>query len=438
MIKSKTTHAQDISQRINIDVAIFMAGKSAASIDEILPVAAAPAIHTDFKNTENKDMRAVMRSMRLWVKMNKRFLNLTKEAAIEGLAKEWLPTLEDDYKASLLQDIKVLKPSSITEDGMISPDEHWLSIFERVKNSEDRTKYGVLAYGQSLATTTAKKSSHPKVLLDSVDPDSLLAQKLAPYIEWYKVYYQHLSREEDYKWKATNTFQKEFDIAAKDLAVNLKAALADEYNLLSGNMNFSKAILIKCATKQDDEELDFSEQTRYALSCLFDEEKDFVGRVEEYVAAFDNFHAKRIAGGLEKPNTKHHQNPHAISVLLAFRYPTKYYIFKETVWNNFKYETGVSYPSLYHFRYKLLGYDIICDQIRQVLIADEELTARHDTYYVSERYKDPSNYHLMTQDFLYAIAVHFAGFDRLPQFWEEDKDEMTDEISDYLKRHQTT
>ena len=295
-----------MSQRINLDVALFMQEKSAASIDEVLPIAAASAIHTDFKNTESKDMRAVMRSMHLWVKMNKRFLNLTKEAAIEGLAKEWLPTLEDDYKVSLLQDIKVLDPSSISEEGMIAPDEKWLDIFLRVSGKEDRIKYGSLLYGQALPTT--KKTSRPKVLLDAVEPDSLLAQKLTPYIEWYKVYYQHLSREEDYKWKGTNTFLREFNIAADDLAANLKAALADEYNLLSGNMNFSKAILIKCATKQDEEEKDFSEQTRYALTCLFDEERDLVERIEEYVATFDDMHAKRIACGLEKPNTKHHQN----------------------------------------------------------------------------------------------------------------------------------
>lgn len=430
----KTTHAQDMSQRINIDVALFMQGKSAASIDDVLPIAAAPAIHTDFKNTENKDMRAVMRSMRLWVKMNKRFLNLTKQAAIEGLAKEWLPTLEDDYKVSLLQDIKVLNPMTISEDGMISPDEKWLDIFLRVSGKEDRIKYGALLYGQVLPTT-AKKTSRPKVLLDAVEPDAMLAQKLAPYIEWYKVYYQHLSREEDYKWKGTNTFLREFDISAVDLAENLKAALADEYNLLSGNMTFSKAILIKCATKQEDEEKDFSEQARYALTCLFDEERDLVERIDEYVAAFDDMHAKRIACGLEKPNTKHHQNPHAVSVLLAFRYPDKHYIFKETVWNRFKAETELDYPSLYHFRHKLMGYEIICNQIREVLVADKELTAKHDAYYVNEEYKDHSDYHLMTQDFLYSIAEHFNGFDRLPVHWEDDKDVYTDEIADYLKRH---
>ena len=433
MMKSKTTHAQDMSQRINIDVAIFMKGKEFVSMDEVLPIAAAPAIHTDFKNTENKDMRAVMRSMRRWITDNKRFLNFTKEAVIEGLAKEWLPKLEDDDKVELLQDIKVLDASSVTEDGLILPDGKWLDVFLRVASAEDRIKYGVLAYGESLPLT--KRASRPKVLLDHVDPDGLLAQKLAPYIEWYKIFYQHLSREEDYKWKATNTFQREFDIAADNLADNLTKALADEYNLLTGRMNFSKAILIKCATKQDKSEEDFSEQTRYALSCLFDEERDFAERVDEYMATFDDIHSKRMACGLEKPNTKHHQNAHAISVLLAFRHPTRHYIFKETVWNNFKSETGVNYPSLYHFRHKLLGYEIICDQIRRVLIADKELTAKHDAYYTGATYRDQSDYHLMTQDFLYAIAVHFNGFDRLPQFWEEDKDVMTDEIREYLKKH---
>lgn len=434
-MKPKTTHAQDISQRINIDVAIFMSGKETVSIDEVLPVAAAPAIHTDFKNTDTKDMRAVMRSMRLWVKMNKRYLNLTKKAAIEGLAKEWLPTLEDDYKVSLLEDIKVLDVASITEDGMISPDKKWFAIFDKVKGTEDRTKYGVLLYDQVLPT--AKRVSHPKVLLSSVEPDNLLAQKLAPYIEWYKIYYQFIAPLEDYKWKATNTFQREFDIAADDLAGNLKAALADEYNLLTGNMNFSKAILIKCATKNDDPEKDFSEQTRYALSCLFNEEKDLAERIDGYMAAFDEIHAKRIILGLEKKNTKHHQNPHAVSVLLAFRHPSKHYIFKESMWNRFKGETELDYPSLYHFRNKVLGYEIICDQIRRVLISDKELTAKHDAYYVSDKYRDCSEYRLMTQDFLFAIDTYFNGFGRLPSYWKEDKDVLTEDIKEYLNTHQS-
>jgi len=434
MMKPKTTHAQDISQRINIDVAVFMSGKENARIDEVLPIAAAPAIHTDFKNTDTKDMRAVMRSMQLWVKMNKRYLNLTKDAAIEGLAKEWLPILEDDYKASLLEDIKVLDSTSITEDGMISPDEKWLTIFEKVKGTEDRTKYGVLDYGQAQHAT--KRVSLPKVLLSSVEPDSLLKEKLAPYIEWYKIYYKFIAPLEAYKWKATNTFQREFDIAADDLAGNLKAALADEYNLLTGNMNFSKAILIKCATQNDDPEKDFSEQTRYALSCLFDEEKELAERIDGYMAAFDEIYAKRIILGLEKKNTKHHQNPHAVSVLLAFRHPTKHYIFKETVWNRFKAETDLDYPSLYHFRNKVLGYEIICNQIRKVLIEDKELKAKHDAYFVSDTYRDCSEYRLMTQDFLYAIAVYFNGFNRLPYNWKENSDIITEEIRDYIKEHQ--
>ncbi len=78
---------------------------------------------------------------------------------------------------------------------------------------------------------------------------------------------------------------------------------------------------------------------------------------------------------------------------------------------------------------------IICDQIRQVLIADKELTSKHDAYYVSERYRDCSDYHIMTQDFLYAISEYFNGFDRLPKEWNEKVDILTDDISCYLNNH---
>ena len=113
-----------------------------------------------------------------------------------------------------------------------------------------------------------------------------------------------------------------------------------------------------------------------------------------------------------------HQNPHSVSVYLAFRHPTRHYIFKDSVWRDFVYETELDYPSLSRFAHKLVGYEQICNHIREVVIADKELVDLHDRTYGKGRY----DYHLLTQDFIYAIGVHFVDFDRTkaPAYFNDD------------------
>ena len=49
-----------------------------------------------------------MIKMKLFLKGKQRFLNFTKEAIMEGLAKEWVPQLEEDDKVMLLEEIAVI------------------------------------------------------------------------------------------------------------------------------------------------------------------------------------------------------------------------------------------------------------------------------------------------------------------------------------------
>ena len=53
------------------------------------------------------------------------------------------------------------------------------------------------------------------------------------------------------------------------------------------------------------------------------------------------------------------------------------------------------------------------------VIADKELVALHDASYPN----DKSDYHLLTQDFIYAIGVHFVDFDKRPAYFIEGQDE---------------
>lgn len=397
-----STPSNVIRQRINRDVAVYLNEQSEYSIDELLVTAATPAVRADFKNIDQKDLYRVMLKMKVFLKSRQRFLNFTKQAVMEGLRKEWLPQLEEDDKVRLLEEIAVIE--RIDEEGNIIRKEPVCTNFA-TRNIPD------VSYGKSDYSLPPKSITRKEPIIIA-QPDVNLSSKLVQYISWYKKWWKYMVRHEGFKWAATEQFNQEFDINAKDLADNLRKALSKEDTLLSGHMNFSKDMLIKNAESSP-------EDVRSTLAMLFDEDVDLAKRANDFVDQFTTIHEANKAMGKIKANQTPHQNPHSVSVYLAFAHPSLHYIYKESVWLDFKYETELDYPSLNRFAHKLVGYDQICNHIREVLIADKELVALHNASYPN----DISDYHLLTQDFIYAIGVHFVDFDKRPAYFEEGKDE---------------
>jgi dimeric dUTPase (all-alpha-NTP-PPase superfamily) len=210
-------------------------------------------------------MYRVMLKMKLFLKGRQRFLNFTKVAIKEALAKEWLPLLEDDDKVALLEEIAVIE--SISNEGVITKREPQCTSFANANISE-------LHYGSSCYEAQQTRTSIPREPIKEVKPIANMAQILTPYIAWYKKWWKYMVKNESYKWNATEQFQKVFDINAKNLAENLKEALSLEDNLLSGHMNFSKDMLLKNAecSPQD---------IKSALNMLFDESLDLAKRVND-------------------------------------------------------------------------------------------------------------------------------------------------------------
>lgn len=390
-----------MKQLINRVVALYLYEHPDCSIDELVIAAATPAIHTD-KEIDPKQMYSVMLRMKHFVSRHSRFKNFTKEAAAEGLRKEWLPSLEDDDKVMLLENLLLIK--CIDEEGKIIPDPKYYDNFVKLgKKYGDTTRYGDQPY---------KELKSVKTKIVTAQPDERLADKLQRYIDWYKRWWKYMVNHESFKWVATEQFQNTFDIKATNLADNLRGSLSKEEELLSGHMNFSKDTLLKNAEYSP-------EDVRSALAMLFDEDLDLAKRANDFVEQFNMIHEANKKEGNLKPNATPHQNPHSVSVYLAFAHPALHYIYKETVWLDFKYVTELDYPTLSRFAHKLVGYDQICNHIREVLIADKELVALHDASYPN----DKSDYHLLTQDFIYAIGVHFVDFDKRPAYFIEGQDE---------------
>lgn len=378
-----------IYSRITFELAdaIKAADNNMLHIDDALIVAATPAVLLNYKAIEERDLKRIMVSLKRFFKRNPRFLDFKKSAVAQGLRLEWLPTLEEDDKATMLSDF-ILTPA-VSEDGYVifNP-----TVFANLTRGEhpDRETYGKSDYIARPARKSPTKRE--KVLLSDVATDAKLYEKLAPYIAWYKRHWAEIHDREDYKWNAVRHFQEHFDIDAEDFAANLRESFRKAGNLLAGSMYTPLSMLVKHAVLSPDE-------VRKAMVDLYDETKPLYERSAQFLDDLADIHKRNVDAGHFRPTDRDQQSDRATSVYLAFRYPAKHYLYKSSVWNNFKDEVELDYPSLYQFVGKLYGYERIADQVRAVLVADDELMALLE----ESQPNDPSDGHLLTQDFMYAV-----------------------------------
>lgn len=408
-------------QNINRVVALYLNEHPDCSIDDLVIASATPAIHTQFKDIDPKQMYLVMLRMKHFVSRHSRFKNFTKEAASEGLRTEWLPSLEEGDKVALLENLMFIE--QINDDGKIVTDKKFYASFVEVGlKYGDTTKYGNQPY-------TPLQQKLPKVKVTSLEPDKSLEEKLKPFVDWYKKWFQknYMYNHEHYKWVATKQFKSVYDTIAKfednNLSGNLEQALKRQENLLSAPHYYAKQVLVKAAKIA-------KEDVRSALLMLFDEEKPLSERADEFISQMrDIVNANKAEEQSDEkfgPKETSQQDMHAVSVYLSFMYPDRHYIFKSSVWYDFRDIVGLSYPSLSVYTHRLVGYEDLCGHIRKVLLTDQELISLHDKWYNGsdeEHPKDISDYHLLTQDFIYAIGVHFVDFDKRPAYFEEGVDE---------------
>ena len=378
-----------IYSRIMFDLAdaIKVADNNMLHIDDALIVAATPAVLLNYKAIEERDLKRIMVFLKRFFQKNPRFLNFKKSAVAEGLRLEWLPTLEDDDKVTMLSDF-ILTPA-VDENGYVIFNR---TVYEKLTRSEhpDRETYGISDYVARPVHKLAVKRN--KILLSDVAPDAKLAEKLAPYIAWYNRHWTEIHERESYKWDAVCHFQKHFNIEAEDFASNLRISFRKAGNLLAGSMYTPLSMLIKHAVISPN-------NVRQAMVNLYDETKPLYERSANFLEDMAEIHKRNVDAGHFRPTDKDQQSDRATSVYLAFRYPDKHYLYKSSVWNNFKDEVELDYPSLYQFVGKLYGYERIADQVRAVLVANEELMSSLK----ESQPNDPSDGHLLTQDFMYAI-----------------------------------
>ena len=220
--------------------------------------------------------------------------------------------------------------------------------------------------------------------------------KLADVISAYKEYFPKHWKDEKYKWEAIKHFQKHWDVNAADFKAMLETSLEKTYNLLASGYFYAKAMLVMFAEEDP-------EATRAAFISLFDETKDLTERVAAFYAFAEDRKANHNSGW-----KNHYQNANAISTYLWLKYPDKYYIYKYSEYRSVARELSSDYvPKKSSSPDSLVDGYKMYDEIRDVLIQDDELKTMLQNALTDSCYEDPE-YRTMTIDVGFFVSRYYS------------------------------
>ena len=390
-----------ISRQISSDLASLVqtSPDHVLSLDDAFLAVAIPLTQLDYDHLlpMEKEKRHVKRMARFLDSKAKRsrFADYSRDAVREALEKEFLPQFEgeDDMKVAFLSDVRII--ADVDEEGWVTLDEKLCDVYS--KTQFEPIAYGTLEYGQVIKLGKVVKREKA-VLTNYAVPDDL-KEALEPYIEDYKVHWNVVAPLEEYKWTGVKEFQRLFNLESDNLSENLKASLTPIGNLLAGSYYYARSMMVKFANYS-------KEETRQMFRDLYDENLPLSRRVEKFIEDCKRILEINIAKGNFSKSDHHQQSERSVSVYLALMYPNKHYIYKYSLYSDIRSLLDLNLPSLSMFESGLFGYELFCDQLRQILMEDKELLALNDKTYPD----DVSDYHLLVQDFLYYVSGRYQYF----------------------------
>lgn len=241
---------------------------------------------------------------------------------------------------------------------------------------------------------------------ENTNTNMSLEKTLEPYIVKYK---ELVTSSEDYdeiyKWVAIQNFQNNWNLDADDIVSMLDASFPGSQNLWAGS-HFLPINMLKEFTRVD------KTKVVKALNSLFDEDVDLVQRIPNYVSIMDNMLVEynRKSGRDDK---SHYQDARAISLLLGFKYPSIHSLFKHGVLKKFCQEFDLKAPKTGQIANQILTNNNINQQVKSILIKDQELLELHKNRLTPESYREDDD-NILTQDFIYSI---FAYETKKPKYW---------------------
>lgn len=369
---------QNASQGVNLDDAVI-------AVWEAL-------VYLDYKNLNVKDskLRYVASMSRVPGAKMSRFRSYTREALHEALRKERLVNLASNIeKEHILSDLKVI--DRIENHETVVLDERLKEVYKHIQ--VQAWCFGSDLYGEEKVSKPVRKLKGPKFL--EFKADKSVEEALAPFIDLYIEDWDYVTERESYKWDAVKCFQEHFSLDAEDFTEMMRASLDKTDNLLSGNMYFARATILKMIEKD-------SEDVRACFRHLYDESIDMADRMTSFLQSIKELFGIQKAQGLFNDNEKDQQSSRTVSVYLSLYKPAEHYLYMEKMYQTFLDVTGADLPKIGRTDYVLFEYEMVCDEIRKILLKNDKLVALHD-----KTYSDMSDYHLLTQDFLYYVSTHY-------------------------------
>lgn len=352
-------------------------------------------VYLDYKELNAKDSKLHHFSSMSHVPAAKmsRFRSYTREALHEALRKERLVNLTSSIdKERVLSDLKVI--DRIDNHETVVLNESLKEIYKQHIKAQPWI-FGIEPYGE----IKCSRSKRMKIGSESVGftVDQRLEETLAPFIEDYIADWDYVVERERYKWDAVLCFKENFSFNAENFAVMLNASLSKTDNLLSGSMFFAREILLRMVD-------DKPEDVKACFRDLYDETIGIADRMTHFLQTMKRLFEIQKAHGVFKEKESYQQSSRAVSVYLSLFEPGKHYLYMETMYQDFLKTTGIKRSKLGRTESVLLEYENDCNELRKILLKNDKLIALHDM-----TYSDISDYHLLTQDFLFYIYRHYPN-----------------------------
>lgn len=223
--------------------------------------------------------------------------------------------------------------------------------------------------------------------------------------------------DEKYKWEAVKQFQEEWDVNAPDFKEMFMKATSKHENLIQSGKYFPKRMMEVFADAD-------SERVRKMFINLYDEKQNLSDRIEAF---------KKESDGILKQYTQaknHFQDTRAISVYLFFRYPQKYYIYKDVEYKHavelFQAQSVTGRTTRYGYYEQTLDF---FDTIRAELLNNIGIRNFFSRHMSSDMYNDVQM-NIATVDFIFYL---YHKYDKL----QTEKHNTTMDYSAIIKLLET-
>lgn len=215
-------------------------------------------------------------------------------------------------------------------------------------------------------------------------------------IDHYKEHFDAVDQGERYKWEAIAWYKKHWEIDSPNFAQMLEEAFGKAKNLLASAMYYPYRMITEYAQVNP-------EEVRRIFRILYDESLPLEERYQVFrdscKSGVDQIRAQNPE--YEKA-VNHYQDLRAIMVYLTFEYPEKYYLYKSTMYSDFRDRIGFREDKSNQSSVigKVENFFRMCEMILAEVKNDQELIAKHKARLDNDCYADEA-LHLLTMDIVY-------------------------------------